>query len=180
MKSKIAILGVILLVLISCEKGIENPYSPELPDPLPPPISCELKVNYGIESITPFLNENDYCTFYVTVAGERTNPLDVSYKYPSADWTRDFSKTYNFSIFPEDGIEEKITYQLFTFGSSMGEWSANNEFECWATVTPISEGIRIEPVGEQKISLKDWISYDPDKPWESQRIVFYFKIIKTT
>lgn len=38
MRTKILILGLIFLVLIACKKGIENPYSPELPDPTGLPV----------------------------------------------------------------------------------------------------------------------------------------------
>jgi len=44
MRTKILILGLIFLVLIACKKGIENPYSPEPPDPTDVSYSCEFEL----------------------------------------------------------------------------------------------------------------------------------------
>lgn len=56
MRIKILALGILCIFLLSCEKGIENPYSPEPPDPAKTPANVwlyERAANYYIDSTDP-------------------------------------------------------------------------------------------------------------------------------
>ena len=172
MRTKILILGLIFLVLFACEKGIENPYSPEPPSPASY-IYCDINVTMGIalSDITPFQNENDYLTFYLAVAdlhgGGGLLPLTITHKNPS----NSSNKTVEVKLDLRYNLWNKnASWELAVIGSSISsEWLMDAQFQCWLQLIPVCTEIRIEPP-EQQIIFTGW-TLDEFK-------TIYFTIIK--
>lgn len=179
MKAKIPILGLIcFFIFIYCEGDIENPYSPILPDstplPLPSYIYFEFEVTMSITLAddTPFLNENDYCTFYQTVADKQVSPIDISYREPSGDFTKTIEISL-ISTFQEEDMN--VDCRLFTTGSSIEEeWLKSAQFIFKLKLVPITEGFIFEPA-EQQVILTGWMV--DETGWDNHQFI-YFTLIK--
>lgn len=185
MRTKIMILGLIFLILIACEKGIENPYSPELPSPSNPNNPGSLYIYYDIDvtmgialsDATPFPGEQGYMIFYPIVAGKSVQnssvpPLTITDKKPSDSFNRIITVKLDSQF--NDGSPmtrwgKNANWQLFQAGISASGWLANAQLQCWLQLIPVSTGIRIEPP-EQQITFTGWTI------GESKAV--YFTIIK--
>ncbi len=170
------ILGLILLIGISCKGNIKNPYSSELPNPTPLPsyMSFEFEVTMSITLAdeTPFLNENDYCTFYQTVADKRVNPIGISHRNPYGSFTKTIEINL-ISTFQEE--EMNVDCRLFMIGSSIEEeWLKSAQFIFKLKLVPITEGFVFEPA-EQQVTLTGWMV--DETGWDNHQFI-YFNIIK--
>jgi len=186
MKIKILVLALVFLFLLSCENSPEDPFSPEPSTPLPLPsyIQFEFEVTMSITLAdeTPFLNENDYCTFYQMIADKYGfPPLSISYRKPSASNTR-IMKISRIETFQRE--DTNVDCRLFTTGSSVEEeWLKNAQFIFELKLVPINvivDGIKnaggfiFEP-SEQQVTLTGWMI---DKTgWDNHQFI-YFTIIR--
>lgn len=187
MKIKISILALVFLFLISCEGGPQSPFSPELPIPSNPSnpdnpgslyIYYDIDVTMGIaiSDATPFQNENDYMTFYLTVAGFRgLLPLTITHKNPSDSFNEIIKIELVESEYNRWG--KNANWQLAQMGSSISEeFLATAQFQCWLQLIPISTEIRIEPTESLIHTIENQITFTGWTVDESKAV--YFTIIK--
>ena len=158
MRTKVLTLGLICLFILFCGEEIKNPYSPPgLPDttPLPSNMDFEFEVttSVALADETPFLTENDYCTFYLYNKGFLMGSISIADECPSGSFfcTREISLI---STFQEEVMN--INYMLFTTGTSVEEeWLKNAQFTCTLKLAPITEGFVFLPE-EQQMIVTGW------------------------
>ena len=149
MKVKIFALGLIFLILISCEKGIENPYSPEVY------VTYKVRLQIGaISTLGPAYLWKIYVGADDILIGTLTI-LNGNVSSGNREFYVEFQmlKTSSEETFP---VKWKLT------SCSSGEtWASGATYQYWMTVFPLSSGITVDPIIQQRVGpFNGWLIDD--------------------
>ena len=150
MKVRIIILALLFFALIACEKGIENPYSPEIPSVL-----YKVRLQIGVSSVLgPTYSWKIYVGADDTFIGRLIIPAGS-----------DNSGNRNFYVefqMPETSSEETFPVKWKLTSCSDGEaWASGVAYQYWMTAFPVSPGITVDPTTQQRVGpFNGWIIGD--------------------
>jgi len=141
MRIKILALGLVCLCFIlSCDKKIKNPYSPEVPQY--DTYTVQLQIGVGA-TLSP--------TYVFNVYGGTNDVLLKVLTIPAGDvGTGTVNVSASFEML-KTSSEETFPVKWKLMSCSLGSaWASDANYGYWMTVVPVSSGITIDPPTQQR------------------------------